>query len=30
LPNTPSPLPATNIPITDLPNQGAGGPAVGQ
>ncbi|NGX06832.1 polysaccharide deacetylase family protein [Mycobacteroides franklinii] len=30
LPNTPSPLPATNIPITDLPNQGAGGPTVGQ
>ncbi|KQH79977.1 carbohydrate degradation protein [Mycobacterium gordonae] len=26
LPATPSPTPATNIPITDLPNQSAGGP----
>ena len=26
LPPTPSPKPAPNMPITDLPNQGAGGP----
>lgn len=26
LPATPSPAPAPNIPITDIPNQGAGGP----
>ncbi len=26
LPATPSPKPAPNIPITDIPNQGAGGP----
>jgi hypothetical protein len=26
LPNTPSPAPAPNLPITDIPNQNPGGP----